>query len=60
MCMYYLECSITILYTLMKSIKGHDVCNFNSETQIIIYFKDLLVITCRDYCKLVIKYRNCY
>ena len=60
MCMYYLECSITILYTLMISIKGHDVCNFNSETQIITYFKDLLVITCRDYCKLVIKYRNCY
>ena len=38
----------------------HDVCNFNSETQIISYFKDLLVITCRDYCKLVMKYRNCY
>ena len=60
MCMYYLECSITILYTLMKSIKGHDVCNFTSETQIITYFKDLLVVTCRDYYKFVIKYRNCY
>ena len=60
MCMYYLDCSIAILYTLMKSITGHDVCNFNSETQIITYSKDLLVITCRDYCKLVIKYRNCY
>ena len=44
----------------MKSIKGHNVCNFNNETQIISYFKDLLIITCRDYCKLVIKYRNCY
>ena len=41
----------------MKSIKGYD---FNNETQIISYLKDLIIITCRDYCKLIIKYRNCY
>ena len=48
---------ITRTYVSKKSIKGHNVCSLNSKTQIISKFKDMLVITCINYSKLVIKYR---